>query len=250
MTGPVSTSVPMDWDDVVADLRRETSSFAERQRCPEVTTPGAIGLLNPATRASVWVYSPADLAAVLDEVEVCRVVPDLHLAAHLQPDLELLDARGWRQEATFSRMRRSLLDWVPPASALAGRPALLSDLPALRRLQDECFGTDEGDLFLPDGLLSIPGVHLRMLEGPDGAPTAVCGVRLRYEGVLVFGLASAVHVRGRGSATDLLRACLSVGAAEGGRFAVADVDTPVPPLWSREGFVVTDSWVRYLPPGS
>lgn len=233
------------WADTVADLRAGADSLSRRLGVPVVATPGASGLLNPHTRASVWVHDPVVWPDLLGELTGTPVPPELLVAPHVAADPAALDAAGYRPTGTLTRVHRPL--HAGDVVARAGRAAVAADLPALRRLQERCFGGADGALYLPAVLLDLPGVHLRLLDAPDGGPAGLVGVRLRQRDALVFGLATCPDRRGRGHGGALLRAALSWAAEQGAGAAVADVDAPPGALWRRAGFRPGTTWTRFSP---
>lgn len=243
-TGTV-TALPAGWTEVVDDLQAETRALSEAMHQPRVTTAGACGLLNRLSRSTVWVHGQVDLPLLLAELAHCAPVPDLQVAEHLQLDVAALQAGGWTGGVPSHRLRAEL-----PASCgtPVGRTARWEDLPALRALHARAFGDAEG--YLPDLLLTLPGLQLRLLEDADGRPLATCGIRLRHRGAFVFGLATRPEEQGRGLGTALLRGCLRWAAEQGAPFALADVTGRVPGLWARAGFVTHGAWTRWTAPGT
>lgn len=232
---------PSGWDAVVADLEGESRALAGVLQQHQVSTPGAAGLLNRLSRSTVWVHGPVDVARLLDELEACAPVPDLQVAEHLDLDADLLRARGWADGGTLHRLR---IDLPPvPGGVVEGRCARPCDLPGLRALHARAFG--DAEAYLPDLLLAMPDLQLRLIDGPDGRPVSACGVRLRHRGAFVFGLATLPEAQGQGLATAVLRGCLRWAAGCGAPFALADVVGPVPVLWGRTGFVPSGRWTRW-----
>lgn len=236
--------------DTAADLAEETNYLARTLGEPQVRTAGATGILNRVTPSTVWIVGDVDVDAMSSEIADCDARPELMVPAGEATLTEAFAQRGWRVGHLVERLRCDLLGTVQDAPALEGavnlRPARPADLPSLRALHVDAFQDEESANYLPDSVLDIPGLEILVAESRDEPSDLLgtAGIRLRHEGALLFGLATAPAKRRRGVATLVVAECLSWAAQQGVPYVLADVDTPAPLLWQRLGFRATSGWRR------
>ncbi len=241
-TGPA----PAVWRDVVTDLQQEALYLSRRLGHGLVRTPGATGIVNPHTPASVWLHGDVDVDALLAEFAHCPQ-PELMVPLHGTAVADALDARGWTLTSS-DRLGRvaSCRPESGPAPSISIQPATRRDLDLMRGVLSRAFGVD-GLEYLPDQVLTVP--ELQIFVGADeGTVVGVAGVRSRHEGCLVFGLATVPRFRRRGVATALVRHCLTWAEQHGAPYAVADVARPASSLWERLDFRAQSQWWRGLAP--
>ncbi len=236
-------------DDSVRDLEAETAFLAARLGHPVVQTPGATGLLNPQARSAVWIHSEHTLLpALLAEIEHCRPAPDLMIRLDLPLNAAPLEATGWRPSAYMLRLRHE----QPAHVEMQGnrdvqvRPARHDDLPAVRALHDLAFGTNDSHLYLPDDILTVPGLQLLLaVNRRTDLLLGTVAFRARHRGTLLFGLATEPAQQHTGVATRLLADSARCAAHHGSPFLLTDVEPPVPRFWTSLGFRQTSRWCRY-----
>jgi len=237
---------------VVTDLIEETTYLSRALGQPFVRTPGASGVLNRVAPSTVWVHSKVEVAALAAEVVGCDPSPEVMLPEHAGDLLSELTRRGWQSDEVVDRLRRDLTMPVDRSVTPAGFPwvtirsARRWDLKGLRQLYIQAFETEDSADYVPDTLLEVPGLTLFVAEDSSDRQRFIgtCGVRLRHEGTLIFGLAVVPEHRRCGIATALVSRCLAWAADMGAPYALADVDDPAPLMWKRLGFVSTSRWRR------
>jgi GNAT superfamily N-acetyltransferase len=239
------------WERAVAELVAEATFLSRHLGQPLARTAGVAGILSRLTPSTLWVHDEIDVDELLGEVDGWQPAPEVMVPAHLVGPIVAMQDRGWVVTARVQRLRHDIRtgDQAPPPSAFLIRAAGPDDLPALRLLHASAFRSDDPAAYLPDEMLSVPGLRMfvaALPQRPDRV-VGVAGIRRRHEGALVFALATAPQLQRQGIGTALVRTCLAWGADQGAPFAIADVNVPVPALWSRLGFAPTGEWCRFAP---
>jgi GNAT superfamily N-acetyltransferase len=236
--------------DIEADLIDEADYLARTLGQPQVRTAGAAGILNRVAPSTVWIVGEVDIDALAREIAGCDPHPELMIPVGEDAITDAFEQRGWQLGHVVERLRCDLAGFArnapPPEVAVTVRPARRTDLPSLRALHVQAFDDEASAHYLPDSVLDIPGLEILVGESTTEAHElfGTAGIRLRHEGALLFGLATALARRRRGVATLVVAECLAWAVEQGADYVVADVDTPVPLLWPRLGFRAVSSWRR------
>lgn len=233
-----------------ADLIDEAHYLARMLGQPQVQTPGAAGILNRVAPSTVWIVGDLDVDRLAGEISGCDPHPELMVPAGEDALTEAFARLGWQVGQVVERLRcdvsNSLRAAPPTAITATVRSARLADLPSLRALHVQAFGDEDSGDYLPDSVLDIPGLEIFVAHPTDQPQELLgtAGIRLRHDGALLFGLATAPDMRRRGVATLVVAECVAWAVRSGAAYVLADVDTPPPLLWRRLGFQVSSRWRR------
>ena len=233
-----------------ADLIGETEYLTRTLKQAQVATPGATGVLNRVAPSTVWIVGEVAINQLADEIAGSGARPEVMVPAGEDALTESLTQIGWRAGRVVERLRCDL-PGTSPADQLSRNTAVVrtarhADLPKLRALHVEAFNDDDAADYLPDSVLDIPDLEILVAESTNEPPALLgtAGIRLRHEGALLFGLATASDQRRRGIASLVVAECLAWAKEQGSPYVLADVDTPAPRLWAELGFRVASRWRR------
>ena len=252
MTAPLFNDVPRPLVDAqtAADLFDEADFLSRMLRQPAVRTPGAAGILNRVAQSTGWIVGDVCVDELDHEIAACEPHPDVMIPATEVALAETFHRRGWVVGHVVERLQRDLpgatRTVVSRDASVAVRPARPADLPRLRALHVQAFGDEASADYLPDSVLEVPGLEIFVAESSDDQQQLMgtAGIRLRHDGALLFGLATAIDERRRGVATLVVAECLEWAVRQCTSYVLADVDTPAPVLWQRLGFHVASRWRR------
>ena len=236
--------------DTAADLIGEAKYLTHTLNQPAVRTPGATGVLNRLAPSTVWIVGEVAIDELVHEIAASGAHPEVMVPAGEDALTDALTELGWQAGHVVERLRCDLpaasRSAQTGASSVTVRTATLPDLPKLRALHVQAFEDEDAADYLPDSVLDIPDLEIFVAESTTEPHELLgtAGIRLRHDGALLFGLATARDQRRRGIATVVVAKCLAWAAAQGAPYVVADVDSPAILLWQRLGFGLASKWRR------